>query len=525
MAKIKYQNSLLSSILVLISFLHYGCATEIKSKKITVGSAGKIESLDPARANTLKSLQLLSSMGDTLYELDNNGKLEPKLAETLPNFSGDKLKIFIKLRENIYFHDGTHFDSHAMKFSIDRFQKIGTMNYILGKKIKSIETPSKYMMIINLNKPSSSLQGLLTSVSLTPISPTFYKKHNDKFLNDQFIGTGKYKLKRFTNELQILEPNSNYWGEMPKNDGINFVGYANTSSLFGAFTSRQIDVLMSNSIDDSQRKKLNTLSNKGKMNEGNSPPIELSFISLRTNKYPFNKKPIRLALAKSFNRQLISKKVSYGLRQPSKSLVPSILNSYQDVSWPGYNPKEAKEILISEGYCNGKVLNVPLTYRSNVSTDKLIAVSWKQDLQNTMHNCISMELNGVESTTIYKNLSEGIYAAVLLDWSGAYSDPEAYLTPLLSCKVFEKESCIKGESVFSGSFWASKKINNLFLESESSNGSKRLKSLNEIEKLASESVPYIPIWISAQKAWSQKNLSTPQFNGAGRISFGDLEFN
>ena len=103
MLKVKNLNYLLPSSLLLISSLLYGCATGVKSKKITVASAGKIESLDPARANTLKSLQLLSSMGDTLYELDREGKLKPKLAEALPYFSHDNLKIFIKLKENIFY--------------------------------------------------------------------------------------------------------------------------------------------------------------------------------------------------------------------------------------------------------------------------------------------------------------------------------------------------------------------------------------------------------------------------------------
>ena len=49
-------------------------------KKIIVASSGKIESLDPARANTLKAIQLISSLGDTLYELNSNGELIPELA-------------------------------------------------------------------------------------------------------------------------------------------------------------------------------------------------------------------------------------------------------------------------------------------------------------------------------------------------------------------------------------------------------------------------------------------------------------
>ena len=138
---------LLSLLIFLISFLQSSCGSKKISKKITVASSGKIESLDPARASTLKAMQLLSSLGDTLYELNSDGELIPELASEMPIISKDRLQIKINLRKNVLFHDGTSFDSNSIKFTFDRFKKIGTMNYILGNKIQSIETPSKYTVI------------------------------------------------------------------------------------------------------------------------------------------------------------------------------------------------------------------------------------------------------------------------------------------------------------------------------------------------------------------------------------------
>ena len=46
---------------------------------------------------------------------------------------------------------------------------------------------------------------------------------------------------------------------------------------------------------------------------------------------------------------------------------------------------------------------------------------------------------------------------------------------------------------------------------------------SQIEKIASKSIPYIPIWISSQKAWSQNEFSKPIFNGAGMILLSELE--
>ena len=265
------------------------------------------------------------------------------------------------------------------------------------------------------------------------------------------------------------------------------------------------------------------LSKNKKLREGNSPATEISFISFRTNLHPLNNLNVRLALAKSLNRKFISKKVSYGLRIPSRSIVPPIFKNGNQDLWPKYDPSEAKKLLQKEGYCNGNLLNIPLTYRSNVPADKLIALTWQEEIKGVLNDCIEIKLNAVESTTIYKNLSLGIYTAVILDWTGAYSDPEAYLTPLLSCSEIDNGVCKKGEAVYSGSFWGSNKVEKLFLESEKVNGDKRLNKLLEIEKIAANSIPYVPIWISSQKAWSQTKISKPTFNGAGIISLSDLK--
>ena len=523
--KLIMQNKFFISFFIfLLSVTQFSCVPKNNSKRIIVASFGKVESLDPARVTTLKAFQLLASLGDTLYVINSDGELVPELAFGMPIISEDKLKVTINLKENIYFHDGTQFDSAAMKFTIDRFRRIGINNYILGDKINFIQTPSKFQLVLNLNKPSSSINALLTSVNLTPVSPTFYKDYSNKFLNDNFIGTGKYFLKNFSNEKQFIEPNIRYWGLKPKNDGINFIGYENSSSLYGALKSKQIDVLLSNSIEDIQRNELNLSSKEKKIKEGVAPETQITFISLRTNLYPFNNLNIRLALSKSINRNLISKKVSYNLRKPLRNLVPPIFKESNQELWPEYNPKESRILLEKEGFCNGKKLKFPLTYRSNVPSDKLISLIIQEDIKNNLSDCISIDIDGVESTTMYENLSKGVYPAAIYDWTGLYPDPEAYLKPLLSCSEIVENYCKKGESVLSGSFWASKEMENLFKESDSVVGSYRLNNLIKIENIASESIPYIPLWISSQKAWSQNKISKPIFNGAGIISLSDLEF-
>jgi len=518
------KNFLKYSLIILILF-QLSCLQKKERENIIIASAGKIDSLDPAQANTLRTLQILSALGDTLYKTNKEGNLSPNLAKDLPKVSKNGLLIDIPLRENIYFHDGSLFNAEAMKFSLNRFMKIGTLNYLLNDKIEDIEVKEEFLLRIKLKKPSSSIKSLLTSVNLTPVSPKSYSNYKDNFNNKSFIGTGPYFLENFNSNQQTIKPFSNYWGKKPMNKGIDFINYINSSTLFGAIKTKEVDVLISNSIDDMQRIALNNMVKKGKLNSGEGDPTEIGFITFKSNTLPLENKNIREALSYTIDRELISQQVSFGTREPLRSIIPPQLHKQASSPWSKYKPSFARTLLKKEGYCGKKILTIPLTFRSNIPADKLLALTWKDQIKRDLSDCIKISLNGVESTTVYKQLSEGAFDAVILDWTGAYPDPEAYLTPLLSCTKIKNNTCLKGEAVFSGSFWGDNQLQELLEKSEGLEGESRLNSLIKVEQIAAEGSSYLPVWLVKPKAWSLINISKPQFSSDGLIILKNLKRN
>ena len=242
-----------------------GCQTNGDTSRITVAAAGKVTSLDPAQASTTNTLQLLSAIGDPLYSLGEDGSLEPRLAYGQPEVSSDGRIITIRLRNDVRFHDGTPFNAEAMAFSLRRFLRIGSLSYIVAGRISAVETEGKDRLVLKLSRPSTSLAGLLTSVNLTPVSPTAYDSHRDRFLHDRFVGTGPYRLTRFTEHQQRLEPFKEYWGTAPRNSGLDLISLSNSTALFGALRSGEVDVLLSPSIDEDQRYALNQQARAGQL--------------------------------------------------------------------------------------------------------------------------------------------------------------------------------------------------------------------------------------------------------------------
>ncbi len=506
-----------SLAVLLIVFSQASCQPQRRSSRLIVASAGKITSIDPAQASTFDALQLLSALGDPLYRLTSKGTLEPRLAAGPPQISNKGLTVSIPLRKDVFFHDGTHFNAEAMAFSLNRFLRIGTLNYVISERIESVETPEPYLLLLRLKRPSSSLQGLLTSLNLTPISPTAYAKHKQEFLNEKFVGTGPYQLTSFQSQKQRLEPFTDYWSTPSGNKGIDFIHLSNSTSLFVALRTGEVDVLLSSAIDEDQHLALHQLALKGKIHEGSGNALEIGYITFRTNSPPLNNLLLRQALSVSLDRELITERVSYGMRTPLLSLVPPSLKGEETKLWPIYNPQLARKLFKKAGYCKDKKLNLPFTFRSNIPADKLLALTWQSQIKRDLSDCLTLKLNGVESTTVYRQLGQGAFESVMLDWRGSYPDPEAYLSPLLSCSKVNGSICEAGEAAISGSFWTTPELEKTLLQSDLLLGTKRLNKLIEIEHTASKGRAYLPIWVVKPKAWAQLHLTKPEFDGNGHL--------
>jgi peptide/nickel transport system substrate-binding protein len=151
-----------------------------------------------------------------------------------------------------------------------------------------------------------------------------------------------------------------------------------------------------------------------------------------------------------------------------------------------------------------------------------MALTWQAQLERDLPNCVHLTLNGVESTTVYKQLSEGSFEAVILDWSGSYPDPEAYLSPLLSCKRSKGNICEEGEAVAGGTFWTAPGLQEALRRSDTLEGNPRLQELTSVDAIAAKGAPYIPVWFVAPKAWAQLRLNPPIFNGNGFVDLAQL---
>jgi peptide/nickel transport system substrate-binding protein len=516
----------LTGLLVCLAPVLGGCgliaAPPAPEGRLVVASKNRIDSVDPAGAYTFGAMQLLSAVGDTLYAIDGKGRLEPRLALGLPRVSADGLTARVSLRRGVHFHDGTRFDAAAMVFTLRRFLAIGKLSYLLGTRVASVRASGSHEIELTLKRPYGALPQLLSAVNLTPLSPTAYRGHNRRLLNDRFVGTGPYRLARFSDQKQRLDPFPGYWGRRPANRGLDLVALSNSTALFGALQSGEVDVLLSTSLEIDQQAALHRDAQRGRLREGVGPALEIGYLTLLTDQPPLNDPRLRQAVASSLDRGTISRRVSLGLRDPLTDLVPPSLPGALPGAWPGYNPSRARRLYRQAGYCNGRVLALPLTFRSNIPSDRLFALTWQAQLRQDLGDCVRLEVNGMEATTAYRQLADGAFPLILLDWMGDFPDADNYLVPLLGCDQEQGKRCLKGASAASGSFWAAAGLQEQLRRSAALHGPARVRLLQQIQRRTANANPYLPLWLVAPRAWARPTVSRPRYDGSGRVLLQEL---
>jgi peptide/nickel transport system substrate-binding protein len=508
-------------LLVLLAPLS-GCQPPRGEGTLIIASRSRIDSLDPAKASRVGQLQVLSALGDPLYAILSDGRLEPRLATALPRLSADGLRARIPLRRGVLFHDGTRFDAEAMAFSLRRFLAIGTLGYQLSDRVAAVRVSGPHEIELVLKRPFSPLARLLSSIFLTPVSPTAYARHRNEPLNDRFVGTGPYRLAFFSGPKQRLTPWPRYWGPRPRNGGLELVTLSNSTALFGALRSGEVDVLLSSSLEIDHQQALHRDALAGRLREAVGPALEIGFLSLLSDQPPLQDPRLRQAVARSLDRGLISRRVSLGLRPPLRELLPPTLPGSSPRAWPDYDPAAARRLYRQAGYCNGRRLSLPLTFRSDIPSDRLFALTWQAQLRRDLGDCVRLEVNGMESTTAYAQLDKGIFPMIQLEWVGDYPDADNYLVPLLGCEKAEGNRCRVGGSALSGSFWSEPGLEEALQRSSRIGGKPRLRLLQDIQRRTAAASPYVPIWLVAPVAWSRPPVSQPRFDGSGRVVLSEL---
>ena len=503
-----------------------GVVGEGMSNRMTLGTTAKVSTIDPADAYSSFAGILLYNLSDRLYTYQlGTSDLVPQLATAMPTVSADGLTYRIALRSGVMFHDGERFDAQAMVFSLERFIKSkGAPSFLLGDAVESVRATGPLELSIKLKKPFTAFPALLAFSGACAVSPKAYTIQEGEFRAKAFVGTGPYQLAEFGVDRIRLEPFKGYWGEKAANNGITVQFFSNEANLFNAFRTGAVDLaFQSLAIEQTEMLKKEITTQGWQVIEQAGSGID--YLSLNVKSAPLDRLEVRQAIAAAIDRSAIESRVFRNQVTPLYSLIPSTLPEqvpgFRDRYGVTGNAELSKQLLRKAGFSAANPLKLDLWYRSNLSKDQLTMITIKGLMKQSLGDLVTIELNGVDSATAYKNLDKGAYPTFLLDWSPDYLDADSYIQPFVDCaKGSDATGCEEGSTAQQGSFYFNDRVNRLIADSRKMQPMKTRQAIfSELQSIVSRDVPFVPLWQGRDYLFARKGVRGASLEATQKVPF------
>src|SRR3989449_979163 len=186
--------------------------------------AGKVviaQGVDPSTLDTMNQQETPASvvathLFDTLVERDANLKVVPALAAELPRLVSDRVWE-LKLRKGVKFHNGEEFNAESVKFSLERVKDAKLRASSNFRPIDHVEIVDPYTARVHTSKPWPTFTTIMTFRQASMYPPKAYAGKDTAFISKNPIGTGPYKLVRWSKDEEIvLEADPGHWRGAPR---------------------------------------------------------------------------------------------------------------------------------------------------------------------------------------------------------------------------------------------------------------------------------------------------------------------
>ncbi|HLQ84640.1 MAG TPA: ABC transporter substrate-binding protein [Salinisphaeraceae bacterium] len=449
---------------------------------MTIGIGITLDTLDPAQQTTTTVMNVLDYELQTLLTLDQDGQLQPQLAESW-SWSEDGETLTLKLREGVKFHDGTPFDAEAVKFSLGRLisDDVKVPIGIAFQVIESIEAVDAHTVRLNLRNPQPNLLPNLAFTVAAMLSPASVDAEGNSYTNmTQPVGTGPYQLVRRQQGSQLVfERVDDYWGEPPYYSRVVFKIVPESNALEAGLLSGQLDLIMNPPVSD-----LQSLSQQDGITVLKAPSNRSIFVAFVTNKPPFDDKKVRQAINYAVDKEAIIKNVLFSAVDRMDSPFAALLPGYCEVGGYDYDPNKAKELLAEAG-----VESVSITMgapRGRYTQDYQAAQAIASYLRKVDVD-VKVETMDWASYISLIGSTENTLNSYMLGWA-----PPAMDAPTQLLMLTEEGWPPKG---LNGTFYSDPEVEELFAKARRElDAAKRDEMYCEIQKKLWDDAPWLWLW-------------------------------
>jgi len=313
------------------------------------GVFDKLTGIDPIKDVSSVSSMLSEVIFNGLVEIDENGEIVPDLAKGW-EWSEDKKNIKFFLKEGIKFHDGFSLDTSDVDFTFQQTlassSRSGNYNLAMVDNVKILDNQT-------ISFGLKGIPNLFLFNSIIQIHPRHIFENNiggrEKFIWNP-IGTGPFKIIRFSESEAVLEANRDYFKGRPFLDRIVVKSYKNQDEVWARLLTEEVDFCVPLSPGQVDFMKNNA---NFKIYSYLDPYYHLLAFN-RLNPL-FRSKKVGVALNQAINRdEIIGKILNNHGRLCSGTVYPHSWAFDPELKPYSYDPEAALKMLREEGWKKDK---------------------------------------------------------------------------------------------------------------------------------------------------------------------------
>lgn len=349
--------------------------------------------LDPQKLPSTAEINFCANIFDTLVVVDENGEIQPSLAESWTP-SEDGLSYTFKLKEGVQFHNGEELKASDVVYTVNRFIEEEWMLFC-SFMIEGAEALDDYNVKINLKYPYGSFLSNLEYMYI--VNQKTMEEMGDEASKNP-IGTGPYKFVKWDVAQQIvLEANEDYFGKKASIKNLTFKIIPDANTAFVALETGEADLSFNVSPIDFEQAQ-----NNEKFGTDSCAGNSCYFVNFNSEKLD---KTVRQALCYAINKETVNTMVNEGTGIVTNLPLLEGQEGYTtDLETYDYDVEKAKELLAQAGVEPG-TLNIDFFYGEGTENDKL-----GQTLQSMFNEVgVNLTLNPVETGTWWQLFGEGDY--------------------------------------------------------------------------------------------------------------------
>ena len=325
---------------------------------LRVALSGEPSSLYIPTTPDINSDIAASQLYDPLVQLDDQGKIQPSLAESW-KISADGTEYTFYLRQGVTFHNGDPFTADDVvatwKYGSDPNTSKWPDRYNIAKSVEKVDD---YTVKVTTEGPKPLL--LVTMWDFWSIIPGKYMDEvGVTGFEQKPVGTGPFMFDEWAKGDHITyKANPNYWqAELPKAAEMIFRFIPDSATRVAAIQTDEIDIVTRLTSEES--KSLESVSGVKTSGHTLSRIYYIAFNNLTTGLgQPTMEPKVRQAMNYAVDVDGIIKALFSGYGKRATGFIATGEMGYGNVQPFAYDPEKAKALLAEAGYADGFTIDM-----------------------------------------------------------------------------------------------------------------------------------------------------------------------